>query len=248
MLRDFWNGISKENPVFGLVLGLCPTLAVSTAMENGFWMGLAVIFVLTFSNALISLLAPVIPSRVRIPCFIVVIATFVTLVDMTMHAFVPAMYQILGIFIPLIVVNCIILGRAEAFASKKPLLNSIADGVGMGVGFTGALMLIGGIRELLGSGAITLFGYRLLHLGEGYQPALSFILPPGAFLTMGLLMATFNAVGSWRKERRKSTRRQAHRPTHHQAHQAAAHHQAGVGAAPGTGANGPVAQEGGTPS
>ncbi|MEW5932133.1 MAG: electron transport complex subunit E [Bacillota bacterium] len=209
MLRDFWNGILKENPVFGLVLGLCPTLAVTTAMENGLWMGLAVIFVLTCSNALISLLAPVIPSRVRIPCFIVVIATFVTLVDMTMHAFVPAMYQILGIFIPLIVVNCIILGRAEAFASRKPFLNSIADGVGMGVGFTGALMLIGGIREVLGTGALTLFGHRLLDLGPSYPAALSFILPPGAFLTMGLLLGGFNALGNYRAARTRQRRRSA---------------------------------------
>jgi len=206
MLRDFWNGILRENPVFGLVLGLCPTLAVTTAMENGLWMGLAVIFVLTCSNALISLLAPVIPSRVRIPCFIVVIATFVTLVDMTMHAFIPAMYQILGIFIPLIVVNCIILGRAEAFASRKPFLNSVADGLGMGVGFTGALMLIGGIRELLGTGAITMFGHRILALGEGYPPALSFILPPGAFLTMGLILGAFNALGNYRASRARSRR------------------------------------------
>ncbi|HHY95861.1 MAG TPA: electron transport complex subunit E [Firmicutes bacterium] len=203
MWRDFWNGIGRENPVFGLVLGLCPTLATTTAMENGLWMGLAVIFVLTCSNALISLLAPVIPSQVRIPCFIVVIATFVTLVDMVMHAFIPAMYQILGIFIPLIVVNCIILGRAEAFASKKPLLNSIADGVGMGLGFTGSLMLIGGIREVIGTGGLTLFGNSLFHLGAGYHPALSFILPPGAFLTMGLLLGGFNALGSWRAQRRR---------------------------------------------
>jgi electron transport complex protein RnfE len=193
--RDLTNGLVRENPTFRLVLGLCPTLAVTTAAENGFWMGLAVIFVLTFSNIFIAALRNVIPNKIRIPCFIVVIAAFVTIVDLVMHAYVPDMYNILGIFIPLIVVNCIIMARAEAFASKNPVLNSAFDGIGMGLGFTIAVMLIGSIRELLGTGNIVIMGKALFGAsGLGFDPAIVMILPQGAFLTLGLLLGLLNAV------------------------------------------------------
>jgi len=193
--RDLTNGLVRENPTFRLVLGLCPTLAVTTAAENGFWMGMAVIFVLTFSNVFISALRKIIPGKIRIPCFIVVIATFVTIVDLVMHAYLPEMYNILGIFIPLIVVNCIIMARAEAFASKNPVLNAAADGVGMGLGFTIAVMLIGAIRELLGTGNIVVMGTALFGAGGlGFDPAIVMILPPGAFITLGLLLGLLNSV------------------------------------------------------
>lgn len=193
--RDLTNGLVRENPTFRLVLGLCPTLAVTTAAENGFWMGMAVIFVLTCSNVFISALRKVIPGKIRIPCFIVVIATFVTIVDLVMHAYLPEMYNILGIFIPLIVVNCIIMARAEAFASKNPILNAAADGVGMGLGFTIAVVLIGAIRELLGTGNIVVMGSALFGPGGlGSEPAIVMILPPGAFITLGLLLGLLNAA------------------------------------------------------
>lgn len=184
-MAELTKGFVKENPVFILMLGLCPTLAVTTAVSNGIGMGLATLFVLLCSNILIAMLKKVIPDEVRIPCFIVVIATFVTVVDLSMKAFVPALHKELGLFIPLIVVNCIILGRAEAFASKNSITDSIADAIGMGLGFTLALVLLGSIREILGVG--TLFGKALFP--ESFQPAIMMILPPGGFLTLGFIMA-----------------------------------------------------------
>jgi electron transport complex protein RnfE len=192
LFKDLTNGIYNENPLFRLVLGTCPSLATTTAAENGFWMGLAVIFVLTCSNVFVSLLRKIIPDKIRIPAFVVVIATFVTIVDLVMHAYLPDMYVKLGIFIPLIVVNCIILARAESFASKNGPLNSAADGIGMGFGYMLALMLVGSIRELLGTGGI--FGHQVF--GAGYSPAIVMILPPGAFITLGLLLGTMNYLNN----------------------------------------------------
>ncbi len=186
----FSNGIFKENPVFILVLGMCPLLAVTTSAINGLGMGLAASFVLIMSNLIISLVRNFIPDKVRIPAFIVVIATFVTIVQFVMKGFFPALDKALGIFIPLIVVNCIILGRAEAFASKNNPIRAIIDGLGMGIGFTLALLLIGGIREILG--ANKLFGY--LVFPETFKPLVFMILPPGGFLTMGLLLMFFNWI------------------------------------------------------
>lgn len=188
------NGIIQENPTFRLVLGMCPTLAITTAMENGFWMGLAVIFVLVGSNVLISALRKAIPDKIRIPAYIVVIAAFVTIVDLVMHAYTPAMYNILGLYIPLIVVNCIIMARAEAFAGKMPVLDSFFDGIGMGVGFMIAVMVIGGIREILGTGNIVLFGKALFGSGLPFPPAVVMILPPGGFMTLGILLVILNIL------------------------------------------------------
>ncbi len=178
-------GLWSSNPVFGLLLGTCPTLAVSSSMLDGFGMGVAATFVLIMSNVFISALRKIIPDKMRIPCFIVVIASFVTIVDLCMKAYTPALSKSLGLFIPLIVVNCIILGRAEGFAYKKGLLPSLVDGLSMGLGFTFALMAMALLRESLGNG--TLFNVSLF--GKGYVPMLGMILPPGAFLTMGVLMA-----------------------------------------------------------
>lgn len=177
------KGLVKENPVLILVLGLCPSLAVTTSVINGLGMGLATTFVLIMSNMLISMLKNLIPDKVRIPAFIVVIATFVSIVDLVLQGFVPALASSLGLFIPLIVVNCIVLGRAEAFACKNSVFDSILDGIGMGLGFTLALGLIGACREILGSGAI--FGHKLIE-GDGI---LVFVLAPGGFFAIGLLMA-----------------------------------------------------------
>ena len=194
MIKEFTKGILKENPVLVLALGLCPTLAVTSTAYNGIGMGVAVIFVLTMSNIIISLIKKTVPSKIRIPIFITVIATFVTIVKLVMAAYTPALSKQLGIFIPLIVVNCIILGRAEAFASKNGVLASALDGLGMGIGFTLVLFVMGAIREILGSGTLTL-GFPLVVnpftiniLGGGYNPALLMILPPGGFLTLGVLM------------------------------------------------------------
>jgi electron transport complex protein RnfE len=188
-----WNelkkGIIKENPVLILVIGLCPALAVSSSANDAFGMGVASMFVLVMSNLVISLLRKVIPSEIRIPIFIIVISTFVTIIDYTMHAYQPELYANLGVFVPLIVVNCVVLGRAEAFASKNSLWLSLMDGIGMGLGFTLALTLLGGVREILGNGTLTLFNQELLNLGNGFKPALVFIMPPGAFLTLGFLVA-----------------------------------------------------------
>lgn len=181
-LKNFTKGFIRENPVFALFLGLCPTLGVSTSAINGMGMGLATTFVLVMSNIVISLVKGFIPANVRIPSFIVIIASFVTIVQLLMQAYLPSLFDALGLFIPLIVVNCIVLGRAEAFASKNNLYSSVIDGFGMGLGFTFALMLLGAIRELLGSGAI--FGYKFIQ-GDGI---LIFILSPGAFLALGYLI------------------------------------------------------------
>jgi electron transport complex protein RnfE len=184
----FFNGIIPENPTFRLVLGTCPTLAVTTSALNGLGMGAAATFVLVCSNIAISLLRKFIPDQVRIPAFIVVICTFVTMVQLLMKAFLPALDESLGIFIPLIVVNCIILARAEAFASKNGPVLSAADGLGMGIGFTLALTLMGAIRELIGNGSV--FGFNLL--GASYEPMLLIVLASGGFLTFGLLMGLVN--------------------------------------------------------
>ena len=183
------NGIVEENPTFVLLLGMCPTLATTTSAVNGLGMGVATMFVLICSNTFISLLKNLIPDGVRIPCYIVVIASFVTLLQMLMQAYVPDLYKTLGIFIPLIVVNCIILGRAEAFAAKNNVFASICDGIGIGIGFTIALTLLGFVRELLGNGAV--FGYQVL---PDSMKMLVFVLAPGAFITLGLLMAIVNSV------------------------------------------------------
>ena len=183
-LKILFNGILKENPTFVLVLGMCPTLGVTTSAFNGFGMGVATTFVLLMSNALISLLKNVIPDKVRIPAFIVVIATFVSIVDLLIQGFVPALGESLGLFIPLIVVNCIVLGRAEAFASKNTVFDSMLDGIGMGLGFTLSLTVIGAIREILGSGSI--FGYTFLPASANI---LVFVLAPGAFFVLGFVMA-----------------------------------------------------------
>ena len=183
-------GFLKQNPTFVLVLGTCPTLAITTAAANGIGMGAATTFVLVFSNLFISLLKNFIPDKVRIAAFILVIATFVTIVDLIMNAYTPDLYKTLGIFIPLIVVNCIILGRAEAFAQKNSPWHSMLDGLGMGIGFTIAITLIGSIREILGNG--TFFNMPLL--GENATTILIFILPPGAFFTYGFLIAIINKL------------------------------------------------------
>ena len=183
-LNTVLNGILRENPVFALVLGMCPTLATTTSAINGMSMGLATTFVLICSNVVISLLKNLIPDKVRIPAFIVVIATFVTMVQLLMQAYLPAIYEVLGLFIPLIVVNCIVLGRAEAFAAKNTVGLSALDGLGMGLGFTLALTLIGAVRELLGTGS--LFGMNLYSETYGM---LIFVLAPGAFIVLRYLMA-----------------------------------------------------------
>lgn len=186
--KNFSKGLLKENAVFAMFLGLCPTLGVTTSAINGLGMGLATTFVLVMSNLVVSLIKKQIPDKVRIPAFIVIIATFVTVVEMVMKAYVPALFDALGLFIPLIVVNCLVLGRAEAFASKNNLVSSIVDGLGMGVGFALALTSLGAVREILGSGAI--FGFSFLK-GDGM---LLFILPPGAFIALGYLIVLANKL------------------------------------------------------
>lgn len=180
------KGFVKDNPTFVLVLGMCPTLATTTSAMNGLEMGLATMFVLILSNIVISLVAPVVPDKVRIPVYIVIIATFVTVLQFLMQAFVPAVYETLGLFIPLIVVNCIVLGRAEAFANKNSVVDSALDGLGIGIGFTMSLTVIGIVREILGSGSV--FGWKFI-AGDGI---LAFVMAPGAFLVLGYLMVLFN--------------------------------------------------------
>ncbi|MEA5060696.1 MAG: electron transport complex subunit E [Clostridia bacterium] len=186
----FFNGILTENPTLRLVLGTCPTLAVTTSAVNGIGMGLAATFVLVGSNLVISLLRNFIPDKVRIPAFIVVICTFVTMVQMILQAYVPVLYENLGLFIPLIVVNCIILARAEAFASKNTPLHSVMDGLGMGIGFTLAITIIGCIRELFGAGS--LFGLQIM--GAAYQPMLILVLAPGGFIVFGVVLGIANII------------------------------------------------------
>ena len=187
-LKNFTKGFIKENPILVLVLGTCPTLATTSSMINGLGMGIATTFVLIGSNVVVSALSSLIPDKVRIPAFVVIIASFVTIVDLLMQAYVPSLYETLGIFIPLIVVNCIILGRAEAFANKNSVFSSFVDGCGMGLGFTMALGLLGAIRELVGGGSI--LGHKFIS-GDGI---LVFILAPGAFIVLGYLIALVNKI------------------------------------------------------
>lgn len=182
------KGLVKDNPTFVLVLGMCPTLGTTTSAINGFGMGVATMFVLILSNVFISLVAGGIPDKVRIPCYIVIIASFVTILQLVMQAFFPSMYEVLGLFIPLIVVNCIVLGRAEAFAKKNGVIDSACDGLGVGLGFTCALTLIGLVREILGSGSA--FGFKFIE-GDGI---LAFVLAPGAFFVLAYLMVVFRKV------------------------------------------------------
>ena len=191
----FVNGIFNENPVFRLVLGTCPIIAVTTSVSNGIGMGLAATLVLLGSNLVISALRNFIPNKVRIPAYMVVISTFVTIIQLLMQAFVPSLYEALGIFLPLIVVNCIILARAEAFAGKNAVMPSIADGIGMGIGFTLALVMIAAVREFFGTGSI--MGFQLM--GASFEPVLLFILAPGGFLVFGLLLGIINAIADKRK-------------------------------------------------
>lgn len=192
-LSNLTKGIIKENPTFVQLLGMCPTLAVTTSMENGLGMGVSTLVVLTLSNMLISMLRKVIPKEIRIPIYIVIIATFVTIVEMLLHAYVLSLYESLGIFIPLIVVNCIILARAESFASKNGVFDSILDGIGMGLGFTLSLCILGFVRELFGTSQVVLFGNTLINL-EAMPSVSSMTMPPGAFLTLGLLLALLNVI------------------------------------------------------
>lgn len=193
-MKNFTKGFLRENPILVLILGTCPTLGVTSSAANGLGMGLATAFVLMMSNLVISLVKSQIPDKVRIPSFIVIIAAFVTVVELVMQAYTPGLFKSLGIFIPLIVVNCIVLGRAEAFASKNDPLSSMIDGLGMGLGFTGALVVLGSIRELLGNG--TLFNFRLY--SENYTTLL-FVLAPGAFIVLGYLIAIVQKINKSQK-------------------------------------------------
>ena len=195
IIKEFTKGIYKENPVFRLALGLCPTLAVTRSIENGIGMGIAATSVLVCSNLFISIFRNLIPKKIRIPIFIVIIATFVTIVEMLMQAYYPDLHKSLGLFVPLIVVNCIILGRAEAFASRNSMLSSVTDGLGMGFGFTLSLVIIAAIREFLGNG--TMYGIPVMP--ASFQPIVVMVLPPGAFLTLGYVLGFF----SW-LDRRKN--------------------------------------------
>jgi len=188
--QNFLKGIVKENPVFVMLLGMCPTLGVTSSAFNGLGMGVATLFVLLMSNVVVSLVKSQIPSKVRIPAFIIIIASFVTIVEMVLEAFIPFLYEQLGIFIPLIVVNCLILGRAEAFASKNNLISSILDALGMGLGFIIALTMLGAVREILGSGSL----FELKFVSENANTLILFILPPGAFIALAYLTVLFNKI------------------------------------------------------
>lgn len=194
-IKIFKSGLLKDNPIFVQLLGMCSALAITTSAVNGVGMGVAVTVVLVGSNIVISLMRKIIPDEVRIPAFIIIIATFVTIIDMFMHAYTFELYQALGVFIPLIVVNCIILGRAESFASKNGVVDSIIDGLGMGIGYTIAIVILGAIRELLGAGSI--FGFQLLP--AAYEPMLIIILPPGGFIALGLLIGLVNYMSRKKK-------------------------------------------------
>lgn len=211
MVREFWknlvNGIFKENPVLILMIGLCSVLAVSTNLANGIGMGLAFSFVMVFSNIFVSLLRPITPYNIRIPIFIIVIGTFTTITDLVMSAYFPELHHALGIFIPLIVVNCIIIGRAEAFAYRNNILNSIADGLGMSIGYFWSITVLAGMRELLGSG--TLMGISVMP--SFFKPALAFIMPPGAFWGIGLLIGILN----WSTEKIKGVSSRKEVAHHH---------------------------------
>ncbi|HNS32432.1 MAG TPA: electron transport complex subunit E [bacterium] len=193
--KNLMLGIWKENPIFYLMLGLCPLLAVSGSLRDALGMGAAFIFVLLGSNITVSVIRKIVPAHVRIPVFIVVIATFVSVIDYSLAAFSPQLHKNLGVYLPLMVVNCILLGRAEAFASKNNVINSALDGIGMGIGFTMAILIIASIRELLGQG--TLFGINML--GDNYLPFLIMIMPPGAFIVIGFLIAIKNSIGGKKK-------------------------------------------------
>jgi Na+-translocating ferredoxin:NAD+ oxidoreductase subunit E len=190
--KPFMDGLLKNNPVLVLMLGLCPSLAVTTSIENGLGMGISALFVLFFSNLIISLLKGIIPEKIRIPSYIVIIATFVTVASMILQAYFPKVFESLGVYVPLIVVNCIILGRAEAYARKNTVRRSILDGFGMGLGFTIALCIIGGVREILGTGAITFLQNTIFAFP--IEPIVTMILPPGALLTIGLIIAGKNMI------------------------------------------------------
>jgi Na+-translocating ferredoxin:NAD+ oxidoreductase subunit E len=195
IVQEFTKGLWDEIPPFRLVLGLCPVLAVTKTVENGWGMGLATTFVLVASNVLISLLRKVIPSKVRIACFIIIIATFVTVVELVMQAYAYPLFLKLGIFIPLIVVNCIVLGRAEAFASKNNILRSTLDGLGIGIGFTLALSALGAVREVLGAGSVTLYETPIRVFGPSFQPFGFMVEAPGAFVGLGLMLCIMNMLG-----------------------------------------------------
>ncbi|MDA3835824.1 MAG: electron transport complex subunit E [Spirochaetales bacterium] len=198
IVQEFTNGLWEELPPFRLVLGLCPVLGVTTTMENGLGMGIATTFVLFGSNLLVSLLRNIIPQKVRIACFIIIIASFVTIVELLMQAYAYPLYLKLGVFIPLIVVNCIVLGRAEAFAYKNKLTYSIADGLGIGIGFTLSLGALGAVREILGNGSVTIWGdmsYNLASVFPSFQPFAFMVQAPGAFICLGLMLCLINAVG-----------------------------------------------------
>jgi len=203
--QEFKKGVTIENPTFVLVLGLCPTLAVSTSVQNAIGMGAAATFVLLGSNIFISALRNFIPDRIRIPCYIVIIATFVTINEMVMKAYFPALNRALGIFVPLIVVNCIVLGRAEAFACKNRVMNSIFDALGMGVGFTIALIIIASIREFLGNGS--LMGIPLV---KGFEPVIMMVLAPGALFTIGILIGIINFYHLKQKDKKEIRRLSCH--------------------------------------
>ncbi|PNR94637.1 electron transport complex subunit RsxE [Petrotoga sp. 9PWA.NaAc.5.4] len=197
-VKNFTNGLIKNNPTFVQFLGMCPTLATTTSAINALGMGIATLLILLVSNIVISLIRKIVPKNIRIPIYIVVISSFVTVIDLLMHAFTYDLWQTLGIFIPLIVVNCIIMGRAESFASKNNVIDSIFDALGMGLGFTGSLLLVGSVRELLGNG--TIFGLTVW--SDAFKLPL-FILPPGAFITLGLLLSMFNSIGIARESKKK---------------------------------------------
>jgi len=194
--QEFVKGLWDEIPPFRLVLGLCPVLAVTKTVENGWGMGVATTFVLVCSNILVSMLRKVIPPKVRIACFIIIIATFVTIVELVMQAYAYKLFETLGIFIPLIVVNCIVLGRAEAFASKKGLLASTADGLGIGIGFTLALAALGAVRELFGTSALTFWASPIQVFGPSFQPFTFMVEAPGAFVCLGLMLCIMNMLGN----------------------------------------------------
>lgn len=196
LVKEFTKGLWAEIPLFRLVLGLCPALAVTKTCENGIGMGMATTFVLLFSNILVSMLRNIIPSKVRIACYIVIIATFVTIVEFVMQAYTYELFLKLGIFIPLIVVNCVVLGRAEAFAGKNTVLPSAADGLGMGIGFTLALSSLGAVRELIGAGTLTVWGGTpLFTIGHGYIPFKFMVEAPGAFVGLGMMLCLMNLIG-----------------------------------------------------
>ncbi len=193
LIGEFTKGFIEENATFRMVIGMCPTLAVTTTLKNGFWMGLAVIFVLTFSNVFVSALRKVTPDEIRIPIFVILIAAPVVIVELVMKAYLPDMYRILGIFVPLIVVNCIIIARAEAFAYKNSVIRSALDGLGIGAGYTVNLMLIGGIREFLGTGRVV-FGSLAFPAEPLFEPMAVMLTPPGGFVTLGIMMAVLNIL------------------------------------------------------